>query len=300
MFLLKKNYAALKSNANNLYELTDEDIRHMHEVLLEIYDDLFKVCEKHSLKLIAGGGTLLGVVRHKGFIPWDDDMDLSMSREDYEKFITIFESELSDKYELLAPGYKNGSKVFLMRVLKKNTTLMNMIDENSPYSNGIYIDITPIDYVPENMILRGIKGLLVDCLRFISYSVYWNQYRSKSLRDYLVNSEGKSYYKLRIITGKIFGFLSSEKWFEIFDKLCVNNKSRYVTVAAGRKKYKGETYSEDVYYPPQEGIFENRKIYVLNDCQTYLKRMYGDYMKIPPVENREKHLCLKLDFERGQ
>ena len=187
-----------------------------------------------------------------------------------------------------------------MRVLKKNTTLMNMIDENSPYSNGIYIDITPIDYAPDNKILRVIKGFLVDSLRFISYSVYWNQYRSKSLRDYLVNSEGKSYYKLRILTGKIFSFLSSEKWFEIFDKLCINKKTRFVTVAAGRKKYKGETYPVEVYYPPQESIFEGRKIYILNDCQTYLKRMYGDYMKIPPVENREKHLCLKLDFERGQ
>lgn len=300
MFLLKKNYAALKSNANNLYELTDEDIRHMHEVLLEIYDDLLKVCEKHSLKLIAGGGTLLGVIRHKGFIPWDDDMDLSMSREDYEKFIEVFESELSDKYELLAPGYKNGAKVFLMRVLKKNTTFLNMIDEVSPYSNGIYIDITPIDYAPENKFVFGVKGFLADSVRFISYSVYWNQYRSKSLFKHMMGSEGKTYYKLRILTGKIFGFLSAEKWFDLFDKLCIGKKSKLVTVAAGRKKYKGETYPVEVYYPPKEGIFEDRKIYILNDCQTYLKRMYGDYMKIPPVENREKHLCLKLDFERGQ
>ena len=154
MLLLNKNYAQLNSKVKNLYELTEKDINRMHTVLLEIYDDLYKVCEKYSLKLIAGGGTLLGVIRHKGFIPWDDDMDLSMSRDDYEKFIEIFESELGDKYELLAPGYQKGSKVFLMRVLKKNTTLMNMIDENSPYSNGIYIDITPIDYVPDNIILK--------------------------------------------------------------------------------------------------------------------------------------------------
>ena len=296
VLLLNKNYASLKTQANNLYELTDSDIQRMHTVLLEIYDDLYKVCEKHNLKLIAGGGTLLGVIRHKGFIPWDDDMDLSMTREDYEKFKSIFDSELSDKYDLLAPGYPKGAKVFLMRVLKKNTTLLNMIDENSPYSNGIYIDIVPIDYVPENKIIFYMKAFLVDALRFVSYSVYWNQYKSKSLHNYMINSEGKFYYKLRMFVGKLFGFLSAEIWFELFDKACQSKPSKKVTVAAGRKKYIGETYSIEVYFPPKKVLFENRTIFINNDAETYLKKMYGNYMEIPPIEKREKHLCLKLDF----
>ena len=141
---LKKNYASLESTASNLYELSADDIKRMHQVLLEIYEDLWSYCEKHGLKLIAGGGTALGTIRHKGFIPWDDDMDLNLTRTDYQKFIEHFDEDLGDKYDLLAPGYKVGAACFLMRVLKKNTTLLNMIDEASPYPSGIYIDITPI------------------------------------------------------------------------------------------------------------------------------------------------------------
>lgn len=300
MLTLKRNYASLKSGASNLYELTDEDIEKLHGVLLEIYDDLYVYCEKYSIKLIAGGGTALGTARHKGFIPWDDDMDLNLTRADYEKFIKHFDDELGDKYDLLAPGYEKGSLCFLMRVLKKNTTLLNMIDEASPYPAGIYIDITPIDYAPNGKAAQKIKGMLADLLRFISYSVYWKQYRSKSLEEFMMHSEGKTYYRLRMLVGTVFFFRSAEKWFHTFDKFIRGEASNYVTVAAGRKKYCGEIYHKNVFFPLKHAPFEGRKIYVYNDIDTYLKGLYGDYMKIPAPENREKHLCRILDFEKGR
>lgn len=299
MFTLKKNYASLESSANNLYELTDEDIIKMHEVLLEMYDDLFAVCEKLGIKLIAGGGTALGAVRHKGFIPWDDDMDLNLTREDYQKFIEHFDDELGEKYDLLAPGYEKGANCFLMRVLKKNTTLLNMIDEASPYPAGIYIDITPIDYAPSNSIIRYVKGKFADILRFISYSVYWKQYRSKSLEEFMTHSEGKTYYKVRMFTGSVFSFRTAEDWFKCFDLFIRGKKSKYVTVAAGRKKYCGEIFLTDVFFPLQKAYFNERCIYIYSDIDSYLKRMYGDYMMIPEVKDREKHLCLKLCFSKN-
>ncbi|MCI9558063.1 LicD family protein [Candidatus Ventrimonas sp. KK005] len=300
MLTLKKNYASLKSSAGNLYELTDDDIKKMHEVLLEIYDDVYAYCEKHSLKLIAGGGTALGAVRHKGFIPWDDDMDLNLTRTDYEKFIQYFDNDLGDKYDLLAPGYKKGSICFLMRILKKNTVLLNMIDESSPYPTGIYIDITPIDYAPNGKIAQKIKGIGADVFRFISYSVYWRQYSSRSLEEFMTHSEGRTYYKLRMATGAVFSFRTSEQWFQTFDKFILGKESNYVTVAAGRKKYCGEIYHKDTFFPLKKIPFEGRQIYVYNKVGKYLKGLYGDYMKIPNPEDREKHLCLQLDFEKGR
>ena len=302
MLKLKKNYASLKSGVQNLYELSEDDIREMHKVLLELYDDLFAYCEKYSLHLIAGGGTALGAIRHKGFIPWDDDMDLNLIRNDYEEFKKHFQNELGDKYDLLAPGYDKGSSCFLMRVLKKHTTLLNMIDESTPYPTGIYIDITPIDYAPEKPIFQKMKGMIADLLRFVSYSVYWKQYKSKSLEEFMNHSEGKTYYKIRMMTGTVFSFRSAEKWFKTFDRFIRGKDSKCVTVAAGRKKYYGELFPRDVFFPLKKVPFEDRMIYVYNDVDTYLSRLYGDYMKIPDPKDREKHLCMCLDFckSRGE
>lgn len=298
--LLKKNYASLQSNSTNLYEMTDDDILQMHEVLLKMYIDLKHVCDKYDLKLIAGGGTALGTVRHQGFIPWDDDMDFGFFRKDYEKFLQVFDRELSNEYDLLAPGYHGGANCFLMRVFKKNTILLNMIDEAAPYPHGIYIDITPIDFVPDNNLKARCKGIVSDILRVISYSVYWNQYKSQSLREFMLGSEGKNYYQLRMIIGKVFSFMKAEKWFELFDKFIQSPSSKRVTVAAGRKKYYGEIFPLEIYYPPQRKKFEYTDVYIHNDPEFYLSSLYGDYEKIPDIEDREKHLCLRLDFKKQE
>ena len=201
---------------------------------------------------------------------------------------------------MLAPGYKGGCNCFLMRIMKKNTTLLNMIDEKSPYPTGIYIDITPIDYAPRNKVALQFKGITADILRLISYSVYWKQYKSESLKEFMLNSEGKTYYKVRMLIGTLFSFRTAENWFKTFDNFIKGKKSNYITVAAGREKYRGAYYPVEVFYPPRLVPFEDRKMYVVHEVDTYMRRLYGNYMKIPEKVDREKHLCLKLSFDSSR
>lgn len=291
-----QHYSAWGGDTRGLYTLTEEDEERLHSVLLDMYKDINSVCERHDIRLIAAGGTALGAIRHHGFIPWDDDMDLFMFREEFEKLSTFFPSELGDRYYLLAPGSKQGANCFLPRIIKKGTTLLGMIDESAPYPHGIYIDINILEYASENALLFKLKSLGANARRFISYSVYWNQYKSESLKAYMRESKGAKYYKLRMALGKFFSFRSAENWFASFDKYVQGKQSKVVTVPSGTKRYGGERLDIDVVNPLKKVPFEDTEIYVFNNYDWYLSNLYGDYMKIPKVKNREHHMCLKLSF----
>ena len=290
----KQHFSAWNSSSDGQHRLTDEEILRLHEVILGMYKDVKEVCDRYKIRLIAAGGTTLVAVRHKGFIPWDDDMDLFMLRNEYERFKKIFRDELGDRYYLLGPGSPDGVNCFLPRIMKKGTTLLNMIDEKSPYPKGIYIDINILEYAPENRFRFCIKAAVSDVLRFISYSVYWNQYKSESLEWFMIHSTGKRYYKVRILLGKLFSFLSAEKWFIIFDSYVQNKKTSVLTVPSGCKKYKNERLKWEKVFPLRETVFEDTNIYVVNDAKAYLTNLYGNYMEIP--KNKEHHLCLAMDF----
>ncbi len=296
MFFKKTHYSAWGGTANNLYTLTDDDVIKLHSVLLAMYKDINNSCQKHDIRLIAAGGTALGAIRHQGFIPWDDDMDLFMFREDFEKLNNIFRKELGDRYYLLAPGSEQGANCFLPRIMKKNTTLLGMIDETAPYPHGIYIDINIIEYAPVNKIVFLWKALGADVLRLISYSVYWYQYKSKSLKSYMLSSQGANYYRLRMLIGKLFSFRTAEKWFTTFDNFVKGKETPVLTVPSGTKKYAGEKLLIDVIEPLQKVPFEDTDIYIFNNYDWYLTNLYGNYMEIPKVKNREHHICLELDF----
>ena len=292
-----QHFSSLDSTAANMYRMTAEDVDRLHEVLLEMYLDIEKVCRKHKIHLIAAGGSALGAIRHKGFIPWDDDLDLFIFRKEFERLRRIFDEELGDRYVLLAPGNKAGANCFLPRFVKKGTTLLGMIDESSPYPAGIYIDINIIEYAPENPLLFAAKSLLCDGLRVISYSVYWAQYPSSSFRQFMMNSKGKRYYQLRMLMGRVCSFMRAETWFALFDRAVRSGRSDVYTVPSGTKKYRGEKLLRETIFPLKRVPFESSEIYVFHDYDGYLSNLYGDYMKIPDVKHREYHLCLKLDFE---
>ena len=133
-------------------ELTQEQLRKMQQIEVEMADELDRVCRKHNIRYSLDGGSMLGAVRHKGFIPWDDDMDFCMLREDYEKLkavsnelnpdICFFQDHDTD------PNYRWG----YAKLRRTGTTFVRLGQEHMKYKTGIAIDIFPLDDVPKSLI----------------------------------------------------------------------------------------------------------------------------------------------------
>jgi lipopolysaccharide cholinephosphotransferase len=116
------------------------------------------------------GGSALGAIRHNGFIPWDDDLDVGMLRNEYDLFLAAFDEIYHDKYLIMSPGNRNGAKTRFAKILKRGTLLKEFLSTQNDEKNGIFVDIFPIDNVPDSDIQKNIKGILSDILAYTMQS----------------------------------------------------------------------------------------------------------------------------------
>ena len=159
-------------------EKKEVTIQEIQSKLLEILLYFQKFCQENGLGFVLAGGTCLGSVRHKGFIPWDDDVDILMPREDLNRFVELFEECMGDKYELTTPNSdKYQLESMISAVYKKNTLKAAFLDYNTPFPKGVHIDIFAIESVPRNPIVRGIKGVTTMGLQYIAVSTRFYHYR---------------------------------------------------------------------------------------------------------------------------
>lgn len=283
-----------------LHELTAEESKELKSVLIDIYKDVAGVCLENGLSFMLVGGSALGAVRHKGFIPWDDDLDVAMPRADYIQFIHLLKSGvLSEKYEFTCPQKEMDSKNLFLKIYLKQTVLIELHDTGNPFSKGIFLDIFPLDYVPSNSIARTVKGFLSNVLSYSAGSVFHVQYPSQEWKAFMcATREGKKAYQRRMIWGKLCYAIATHKtwsyWFDSY--VSSTRKSRFMTIPSGRKHYGGEMLMSEVFLPPQVAGFEGLEVYVPNQIASYLTNLYGDYMWIPPKEKRERHFVIRLDF----
>lgn len=277
---------SMKKGLNKIAGLNEQDevnIRNRQKSLLKIYEDVFKACDKHGLKLFLQGGTLLGKVRHDGFIPWDDDMDLGLSREDYDCLEEVYETELSDLYTLKKPSYKAGT-----------TTRFAQIYRNTDdTSQKIWIDIFPIDYVSDNHFKRIYIGTFSNILMGIAGSIEFINWCDAETRNRLLASAaGKINYYVRGIITFLFGWRDLDKWHSSIEKTVRNSDHGiYCTSSLGRWHYFGEMQKSEVFFPLRPTFFCGIKAWTLNSEKKYLEHNYGtDYMQIPSKEKRERHI----------
>lgn len=291
------------------HPLSDAELVHLKQVMLEISDDIVSLCEKHNLKYCMAYGTALGSVRHKGYIPWDDDIDFFMPRDDYEKFMRIAEKELGDLY--VVRSVSKGDKVNFptLHIRKKRTFYVNygdlIITNNEPDEDrGIYVDIAPLDNASDISVLRNIKGYLsLMCLFAASCIQVKDMVSYTRNHDILMGDDDLKALRLKERLGMLFSMIPRHKWMKLYDNIVKsghNKDSRYIISYCGMKKIEKGTYERKEIYPFIKGEFEGRIWNLPKNTDVYLTIEYGDYMTIPQKEMQKIHPVVSLKFDTLQ
>lgn len=289
---------AVKNN-KQFYPITKEQKEQLKDALYEMACDIDRRCKNNDIKLFLVGGSLLGAVRHKGFIPWDDDIDFGALRSDYEKIKVIFEDQFSDEYELRCPNssFPNGNR--FMQIFKKGTVLKNLDSDNPLQPHEISIDVFPYDSVPDKNFRKVLKGIHANGLMAIASCVMEYQYQNKVLRNTMSKyTEAKKLLAIRDCIGRLFSFRTAEKWFDMVD-CCIasTNKTKFITSATGRLHYFGEIYNSEVFLPFTTVRFREHEFYAPGQYEIYLQGNYGkDYMIPSEPNKRESHYISELQL----
>jgi lipopolysaccharide cholinephosphotransferase len=286
---------------SRLRVLTDEEILKLRKCFLEAFQDLNDCCEKYSLHVMLIGGSTLGAVRHKGFIPWDDDLDVAMTRSDFEKLKEVFEIELGEKYILSSPNYKNNAKNRFPMMLVKGTRFLEVGQSAEDELSSIKIDIFIIENVPDNLIFRYLKGFWCTCLMFMaSYEETYENRNNQLLEKYMCKTkEGTAVFKRRVRLGGLFSFFNFQTWMNKVDSaLQYNRTTKLMGIPSGRGHYFGEIRSRETFIPVSQGLFEGLVVNLPGNPDDYLSNLYGpDYMQLPPEEKRERHFIADIEFK---
>lgn len=288
----------LAHRTSYLHELTNEESAAMKAALLDIYKDIASLCQKHNLCVMMGGGTCLGAIRHKGFIPWDDDLDVMMPRADYQILLTLLEAgELGKKYEFTYPQKCADSKGPFLKIYRKNSLNVEIIGAGGDFPQGLYIDVFPMDYAPKHVLVQKLKGLFADGLQFIGILTNYGQFSTEKLDDFMAMDENlnKRYKKKKFLGKLIAYFIPHRKWVYWFDKFVACSKDTgKLGIPTGRKYYFGEIMDKSIFLPVAEVEFEGLKVFVPSNWDAYLNNLYHDYMQQPPIEKRERHFVYEV------
>lgn len=262
-----------------------EELQKLHNVQVEILNEIVRICNENDIQYYLDGGTCLGAVRHKGFIPWDDDLDIAMMRKDYDKFKRIAPKELDKKYRLDSEFTNDNYWLTFIKVRKKGTLFAEKALEGKNVAKEIYVDIFPIDNVSSNgftyRLTAVVTRMLTDAIRYKSG----------------INEDIK--LCRRPLCVKIFSLFNLKFLHKIYNKIAALNKndnSKYVAGFSTAYTYDRAIFERRTMLPFKKYDFEGKKYYGPNDCDKYLTIIYGDYMKLPKKEDRVTHNAVKIFF----
>lgn len=264
--------------------MTKEEDKKLKLVQLELMDEIDRICKNNDICYYIIGGTLIGAVRHKGFIPWDVDVDVAMPRPEYDRFKEICLDQLNKKFQYCDyMNVKNYDRPHAI-VCVKNTKLISRTDALCPERKnlGIFVDVFPLDKVPDDEKEKKRHIREINRFRKLRY-----------LRiPYYTSSSSVKRFGRRMIKF-LLSWMSINKLNERMDK-CMrkyeNQSCSVLSNMAGRYSYETESSEVLTFGKPVKLDFEGRKYNAPENYDKYLHHVYGDYMKLPPLEEQTGYL----------
>lgn len=299
-------------------ELSREELRKMQLLQLDILKEFDRICRKHGLKYTLCGGSMLGAVRHKGFIPWDDDVDVTLLRKDYEKFCEICKTELdSEKYFLQTMDTDPEYRLIYGKILLNGTAFVRAGQEHLKSRNGIFIDIFPRDGKSDCFPIRYIQKKLAYLMRKTLYSPVGAKKTPHKFNRFIFRMLSKLPRSFPYKLNKLIDALNFKKettYVSCFGLMADKEKKK---LELGKEGYKA--YVEKIMAMPEEereerrirniGLkrvffeevmdmqFEDMQAMVTTYYDDWLRINYDDYMQLPPEEKRVMHQTIShIDF----
>ena len=270
----------------------NELMNQVHKVQLEMALEVKRICQKHDINYFIIAGTLLGAVRHSGFIPWDDDLDIGMLRDEYEKFINVAKAELREEYFLQTWNTDSSFALPIAKVRKKGTKFIEKNSSKANLHNGIYIDIFPFDNVPNSTSNQKVQNWITYILKRViivkqGYEIWEEQEYFKRF----------IYKSLDLITKPLPVYKVKGVLYKEMTKYN-SSKTEDVVAIGGSYGYWKESIKRKWVDSLTTINFDSYELSCPNEYIKYLEYFYGEYMTLPPEDKRYgRHKILEIEFE---
>lgn len=278
---------------DNIY--TNEELIKIQKIEEEALKEILRVCDLLNVKCFLIAGSVLGAVRHGGFIPWDDDMDIGMSRDDYNKFLNYSGKYLNEKYQMQSPyDYENACPYSYAKLRINGTKFVEYCNRNVDMHQGIYIDIFPFDEVPDdekanikqfNKVQRLKKIYVYRETPDVSEAPKTFKDTLKRAARYIIH------YICKLIPRKVL-MREIDKWSTKY-----NGKGTHAISSLDFPKRMRMYALKEEMYPLKECKFDGISAYMPGNYEAYLTHHYGDWRKLPPKELRFGHKPWQIELE---
>lgn len=261
-----------------MVEIGHDTLRQIQMIQLEMLTEVDRICKKCGIQYNIIAGTLLGAVRHGGYIPWDDDADVALLRPEYEKFRQAVKTELdTTRFYFQDHRRTKGYRWGYGKLRRKNTLFLREYQEHMPYKQGIFIDIFPLDGVPDNYILRSMKNFECFCVR----KILWSKVGQVAERNVLK----RQWYKL-------LAQIPEDRIWSYYNRMVVQagrKRTRMVRILTFPTPNSEYGYYRNWYENSTDTMFEGKIFQGIKDYDSYLSFKFGEYMELPPLEKRKTH-----------